>query len=105
METITDQPVDTGAEPCHCDQREAVLTKLITSLPGLLAKCDEFDAATIIAGLLKVHMNRHAPEAEPTDDLDAAVRRAREEAERDVEYAYRPDVVAAPPGRRACPGA
>jgi hypothetical protein len=80
METTTNQP-DTGPDPSHYDQREAVLTKLITSLPELLAKCEEFQAATIIASLLKAHMNRHAPGPEPSDDLDAIVRRAQEEAE------------------------
>ncbi|MDO8585963.1 MAG: hypothetical protein Q7T82_02890 [Armatimonadota bacterium] len=49
METTTDQPADAGSDPSHYDQREAVLTQLIMSLPELLAKCEEFQAATIVA--------------------------------------------------------
>jgi hypothetical protein len=80
METITNQP-GTGPDPSHHDQREAVLTQVITSLPNLLARCEGFQAATIVAGLLKAHMTRRVPNAESEDDLDAIVRKAQEEAE------------------------
>ncbi|MDO8589621.1 MAG: hypothetical protein Q7T82_21560 [Armatimonadota bacterium] len=87
METTTDQP-DTGPDPSHYDRREAVLTEIIMSLPELLAKCEEFQAATIVAGLLKAHMARRAPGAEPAEDLDAIVLKAASEADADSEDDY-----------------
>jgi hypothetical protein len=80
METATNHP-DMGADLSLYDQREAVLTAAVMSLPGLLAKIDDYQAATIVAGLLKAHMNRRSPDTEPEDDLDAIVRKAQEEAE------------------------
>ena len=87
METVTNHP-DIGADLSLYDQREAVLTAVVMSLPGLLAKIDDYQAATIIAGLLKAHMARRAPGADPTDDLEAAVLKAQEEAENEREYEY-----------------
>jgi hypothetical protein len=81
METITDKK-NTEANAMHYDQREAVLTQVITSLPDVLARCEDVEAATIIAGLLRAHMARRAPEVETADDdLDSIIRKAREEAE------------------------
>jgi hypothetical protein len=58
------------------------LTQVITSLPDVLARCEDVEAATIIAGLLRAHMARRAPEVETADDdLDSIIRKAREEAE------------------------
>jgi hypothetical protein len=87
METTTDQP-GASPDPSHSDQREAVLTRIIVSLPKLLERCEDFQAATIAAGLLKAYMNRRVPDIEPEDDLDAIVRKAQEEAENDVDYVY-----------------
>jgi len=85
MEAVTNHP-DSEADLSLYDQREAVLTAVVMSLPSLLAKLDDYQAATIIAGLLKAHMNRHIPNAEPEDDLDAIVRKAREEAETENDH-------------------
>jgi hypothetical protein len=84
METVTNHP-DIGADLTLYDQREAVMTAVVMSLPSLLAKLDDYQAATIIAGLLKAHMNRHAPDSDSVDDLDTIVRKAREEAENENE--------------------
>jgi len=87
METTTNHP-DIGADLSLYDQREAVLTAVVMSLPAILARIDDYQAATIVAGLLKAHMNRPSPDTEPEDDLDAIILKAREEAEKDVEYEY-----------------
>jgi len=76
MQPTTQQSV----KQSHYDQREAVLTQVITSLPALLRKCDEVSAATIVAGLLKAHMARRGSEVDEVDDLDVGINRARAEA-------------------------
>ena len=75
METASERPQDYGPEPSHYNRREEVLTQVIMSLPELLAKCEEYGAAAIVAGLLKAHMTRRAPDTGPADDLDAIVNR------------------------------